>query len=197
MTKTINVLIVEDEPIIALEISYVLRKEGYRIVGPAHTATRAIDLLAGGQVDFAILDINLGRGQSGIEIAALIQSKYKIPYIFLTAFSDAHTLAAAQEQSPFGYLVKPFQPATLLSTSAIAISNFKRLQKGMDFSNLPVSLTQQEQNLCEHLIQGKSYQQVADEMIISINTVRYHIKNLYLKLDVNSRAALIGKLIGA
>lgn len=197
MAKPTNVLIVEDDPIIALEISHVLRKAGYRVMGPAHTAARAVDLLASKQADFAILDINLGRGQSGIEVAELIQRKYKIPYIFLTAFSDTHTLAAAQEQSPFGYLVKPFQPATLLSTAAVAISNFKRLQKGMDFSRISVSLTPQEQNLCELLVQGKSYQQMADELIISINTVRYHIKNLYLKLDVNSRAALVGKLIGA
>jgi len=193
--KTISVLIVEDDPIIALEIAHVLRTEGYRIAGTAHSAVRAVDMLASNDIDFAILDINLGRGETGIEVAALIHRKYQFPYIFLTAFSDTHTLAAAQEQAPFGYLVKPFQAPTLLSTTAIALSNYRRLRKGIDFSRLRVSLTPQEQQLCARLVEGKSYQLIADETFISINTVRYHVKNIYLKLAVNSRAELVAKLI--
>lgn len=193
-TKT-TVLIVEDDPIIALEISHVMREAGYYIAGPAYTAARAVDLLASGIVNFAILDINLGGGQSGIEVANLIQRKYKIPYIFLTAFSDAHTLAAAQAHAPYGYLVKPFQPATLLSTTAIAISNFHRSKKGLNLGKLSVKLTTQEKRMCELLVTGKSYQQMADELFVSINTVRYHIKNLYVKFSVNSRAELVSKLI--
>lgn len=172
-----------------------MREAGYYIAGPAYTAARAVDILASGIVNFAILDINLGGGQSGIEIADLIQRKYEIPYIFLTAFSDTHTLAAAQAHSPFGYLVKPFQPATLLSTTAIAISNFHRLQKGINFDRLSVELTTQEKRMCELLVTGQSYQQIADVLFVSINTVRYHIKNLYLKFSVNSRAELVSKLI--
>ncbi|RME98780.1 MAG: LuxR family transcriptional regulator [Bacteroidetes bacterium] len=56
-------------------------------------------------------------------------------------------------------------------------------------------LTAQEQRLCEQLTTGKSYQEIADALFISINTVRYHVKNLYLKLEVNSRAALVGRLL--
>jgi len=191
-----NILIVEDDPIIAMEIAYVLRSADYKVTGPAHSAVRAVDILAGNDIDFAILDINLGGGESGLEVAKLIQEKYQIPYIFLTAFSDGHTLQAAQEYAPFGYLVKPFQAPTLLSTTAVAISTFKRLRRGLDFSKLKVRLTPQEQKLCGFLVEGKSYQQIADELIISINTVRYHLKNLYLKMSVNSRAELVGMLIG-
>jgi DNA-binding NarL/FixJ family response regulator len=172
-----------------------MREAGYHITGPAYTFARAVDLLASGIIDFAILDINLGGGQSGIEIAGLIQRKYNIPYIFLTAFSDAHTLAAAQAHAPFGYLVKPFQSATLLSTAAIAISNFHQLQKGINFDRLAVALTTQEKRMCTLLVTGKSYQEMADELFVSINTVRYHIKNLYVKFSVNSRAEMVSKLI--
>jgi DNA-binding NarL/FixJ family response regulator len=143
-----------------------------------------------------LLDINLGGGQSGIDVARMIHETYQLPYVFLTAFSDEHTLAAAQEQAPYGYLVKPFQPATLLSTISVALSNFRRLRKGLDFDRLAVKLTPQEQRLCEQLITGQSYQEVADTLFISINTVRYHVKNLYLKLEVNSRAELVGRLLG-
>lgn len=190
-----KILIVEDDPIIALELSTLLSQAGYRVVDTAHTATKAIDRLARGNVDFAILDIHLGSGQTGIDVARVIHEKYAIPYIFLTSFSDAHTLEAAKEQAPYGYLVKPFQEPTLLSTISIALSNFKRLKKGINFSKLPVALTQQEQRLCELMSQGKSYQQIADVLFISINTVRYHVKNLYAKLEVSSRAELVALLI--
>lgn len=193
--QTTRILIVEDDPIIALELGQVLQQAGYRVAGKAHTAVRAIDKLAGGNIDFVLLDINLGNGQSGIDIARLLHETYHLPYIFLTAFSDEHTLAAAKEQAPYGYLVKPFQAPTLLSTISVALSNFQRLQRGINFDRLPASLTKQEQRLCEHLVGGKSYQEVADELFISINTVRYHIKNLYLKLDVNSRAELVSQLL--
>ncbi|MEL7222636.1 MAG: LuxR C-terminal-related transcriptional regulator, partial [Bacteroidota bacterium] len=95
----------------------------------------------------------------------------------------------------YGYLVKPFQPATLLSTTAIAISNFQRIKKGLNLGKLSVKLTNQEKRMCELLVTGKSYQQMADELFVSINTVRYHIKNLYIKFSVNSRAELVSKLI--
>ncbi|MEM1214051.1 MAG: response regulator transcription factor [Bacteroidota bacterium] len=194
MPKT-NVLIVEDDPIIALELSTLLSRADYRIVATVHTAAKAIDRLGRGDVHFAVLDIHLGSGQTGIDVARVIHEKYAIPYLFLTSFSDPHTLEAAKEQAPYGYLVKPFQEATLLSTIAIALSNFQRLQEGMDFSQLPVALTPQEQRLCELLSQGQSYQQMADALFISINTVRYHIKNLYAKLDVGSRAEAVRVLL--
>lgn len=194
-TDALNVLIVEDDPIIAMEISHVLKAKGYRIAGVAHTVAKAIDRLAGRDVDFVVLDIHLGSGQSGIDVAAVIHNKYRIPYIFLTAYSDPHTLAATQEQAPFGYLVKPFQPATLLSTIAVAASNFQRMQRGLDFARLPFKLTKQEQKLCQALLTGKSYQEISEGLFISINTVRYHVKNLYLKFNVNARAELIAKLL--
>ncbi|RMF01570.1 MAG: response regulator, partial [Bacteroidetes bacterium] len=125
-----SILIVEDDPIIALELEQVLRQQGYRIAGKAHSAVQAIDRLAAGGIDFAILDINLGSGQSGIDVARIIHRKYELPYIFLTAFADEHTLTAAQEQAPYGYLVKPFQTPTLLSTISVALSNYRRLRKG-------------------------------------------------------------------
>jgi len=113
----------------------------------------------------------------------------------LTSYSDDATLEAAQEVSPYGYLVKPFQPPTLLSTIKIALSNHSKLaeRKGLNYQG--TSLSDREMNICEKLALGKSYQEIADTEYISLNTVRYHIKNLYAKFEVNSRANLVSKLI--
>lgn len=191
----LSILIVEDDPIIAHDILIILKKHGYQRVVVCHKASKAIDRLASDTVDFVILDIYLGGAQSGIDIAKIIHEKYNLPYIFLTAFSDPETLRDAQEQGPYGYLVKPFQEATLLTTISIALSNHRSRNRFLSFDHLRVSLTEQEMVICRGLFEGKSYQQVADQQHISINTVRYHVKNLYLKFDVKTRAALIAKLI--
>ncbi len=70
-----------------------------------------------------ILDINLGSGPSGVEIAEVLHTKYRLPYISSHSYSDPATLEAAMEQGPFGYLVKPFQDETVLSTLAVAWTN--------------------------------------------------------------------------
>ncbi len=192
-----SVLIVEDDPIISHDISIILQQHDYKVVAVCHKATKAIDRLSKGGIDIVILDIHLGSGQSGIDVAQVIHSKYHLPYIFLTSFSDQATLQAAQEQGPYGYLVKPFQEATLLTTLSLALSNHSAQHTGsIDFSILD-QLTDKESKICELLYHGKSYQEVADGLHLSINTIRYHVKNIYIKMDVSSRAELIGKLLGS
>lgn len=188
-----KILIVEDDPIIAYDISIILQKNGYDISSICHNATKAIDFLSKTSCDAAILDIHLGTGQSGIDLARIIHNKYQFPYIFLTSFSDEKTLQAAQEQGPYGYLVKPFQEATLLTTLSLAINNH-RVLKGSSQVSFPNSLTDKEKDLCEALIEGLSYQAIAEQMHVSINTIRYHVKNIYSKCDVKSRAELIAFL---
>ena len=132
--EELNVLIVEDEAVIAADIRSLLRSEGCKIAGVAYNGSRALDLLSSTNPNFAILDVHLGTGPSGIDVAEVIHSKYRIPYIFLTSFSDEHTLSAAQEQGPYGYLVKPYQERTLLTTISIAWSNYKRQEKQDDWN---------------------------------------------------------------
>ena len=192
---SIRILIVEDDPIISHDIELILSNAGYLVEGTAFNAVQAINHLASKDLDFALLDIHLGKGDSGIDVAEIIHTKYQIPYVFLTSFSDKTTLAAAMEQGPYGYLVKPFQEATLLSTISLALHNHSKQSKASELNYKNQSLTDQEKKICKGLYDGKPYQQIADEMFISINTVRYHVKNLYIKYDVKGRAELVNKLL--
>ncbi len=192
----LKILIVEDDPIIATDIKSLLKHEGFGVVGVAKNALRALDLLHSAKPNFAILDVHLGKGQSGIDIAEIIHDKYHIPYIFLTSFSDNETLAAAQEQSPYGYLVKPFQDRTLITTIATAWLNYKKTLKSdePDFTAHNVALTEQEQVICTHLYRGESYKQICAARYISMNTLKYHVKNIYSKFKVAGRAELTALL---
>ena len=83
-----RILIVEDDPIVAADIeSLILDEKDYFVSGVAHNATSALDILANRIVDLVLLDINLGTGPSGIDIAKIINEKHELPFIFLTAFS--------------------------------------------------------------------------------------------------------------
>lgn len=187
-------MIVEDEIVIAQDIAMLLKKHGAIVSSICYTGHKAVNSLEAIDADIAILDINLGTGLSGIQVAQAIKSADKCPYIFLTSFSDSATLQEAQETSPYGYLVKPFQEATLIATLSLALSNFSKQKETIHFAAFP-TLTEQEKQLCMQLYQGKSYKEIAADCYISINTVRYHVKNIYVKLEVNSRAELTAALI--
>lgn len=196
-SSELRILIVEDDPIIATDIKLLLRKEGLQVVSHAKNAIRAYDLLISTSPNFIILDIHLGTGPTGIDVAEVIQNKYNLPYIFLTSFSDTDTLSAAQEQGPYGYLVKPFQEKTLLTTIAIAWSNYQRLatKNEINFDKLEANLTTQEKAICQLLFSGDSYKQICETLTISINTLKFHVKNIYSKLGVTGRAELTHKFL--
>jgi len=196
MREELKILVVEDDPIIATDIKSLLRSEGFSVVGTAKNALRAYEMLKSSQPNFAILDIFLGTGPSGINIAEAIHGHYHIPYIFLTSFADEETLAAAQEQGPYGYLVKPFQDKSLITTISVAWSNYQRVLKQSEFNlgRFDVELTEQEEKICRLLYQGAPYKQIADQLFVSTNTVKFHVKNIYSKFGVASRAELTALL---
>lgn len=195
--EDLKILVVEDDPIIAMDIKSLLRSEGFHLVGHAKDALRAYDMLQSRQPNFVVLDIHLGNGPSGIDVAEVIHDKYHIPYIFLTSFSDPITLEAAQEQGPYGYLVKPFQEKTLLTTISIAWSNFQRMNNTSkdDTPEIDVKLTEKEEVIFKELLKGSSYKQICQDIDMKMNTLKYHIKNIYSKFDVNGRAELIAMFV--
>ncbi len=190
--KDARILIVEDDPIIAMDLRGILQQNGLKVAGVAKNATRAFDILGNHEIDLAIIDIHLGSGPSGIDVAEVIHEKYEIPYIFLTSFSDPDTLAAAQEQGPYGYLVKPFQDKTLLTTLLTAWNQYSRMDqyRNKRRSDLMSKLTPQEQAVCMQLVAGKSYRQCCDSLFISMNTLKFHVKNIYQKLELGGRSEL-------
>ena len=95
-----NILIVEDEPIIAEDLATLLQKEGHSIVGIANTGEEALDMLANRSPKMVLLDIALNTSMSGLEVAEIINEKYHIPFIFITSFSDNYTLDRVRNLFP-------------------------------------------------------------------------------------------------
>jgi DNA-binding NarL/FixJ family response regulator len=102
-----NILIVEDEMIIAMEIAAIIKKMGHAVVGTAMKGEDAISLAELRKPDIVLMDIFLKGMMDGITAAEIIYHSYRIPVIYLTANSDVNTLERAMKTRPFGYLTKP------------------------------------------------------------------------------------------
>lgn len=123
MTKT-RVLIVEDEFIIAEDISETLRELGYQVVGNATNYQEAINAFNTQAIDIVLVDINLGEEKDGIDVGTALREKYQLPFIFITSHADKTTVDKAKQLKPNGYLVKPFDKNDLYTSIEIALSNF-------------------------------------------------------------------------
>jgi len=125
----LNIIVVEDEAIIADHILICLRQLGFRPWGPAVNLKEAIGYVNRGPADLALVDINLNQKNEGIEFGHFLKKQGEIPHIFLTANTDAKTFQAAKETTPMGFIVKPFQRTDLYTNIEIALSNWKLLNQ--------------------------------------------------------------------
>jgi len=120
----LKVLIVEDEMIISESVKQSLVKLNYDVVGIASKYIHALEMLESLEVNLVLIDINLNGLKSGIDLAKHIQENFNIPFIYVTANSDSHTLEKAKNTRPSGYLVKPFSEENLYSAIEVASFNF-------------------------------------------------------------------------
>ncbi len=117
--------IVEDEIIIADSIRAILEGMNYVVPEPCADYDEALQMLHNERPDLVLLDINLaGREADGIAVARYIRGHLNLPFIFLTANSDAATLARAKPVTPNAFLVKPFLAEDLYTAIEIAMHNF-------------------------------------------------------------------------
>ncbi|MES2704152.1 MAG: LytTR family transcriptional regulator DNA-binding domain-containing protein [Bacteroidota bacterium] len=116
--------IVEDEFIIASDIQSTLQELDYDVPAPCKNYDEAIAMLVKERPDIAILDIQLAGSRDGVDVAEYIRQHIDIPFIFLTANSDAATVERVKKVQPNAYLTKPFQKKDLHVSIEIALSNF-------------------------------------------------------------------------
>lgn len=116
-----KVMIVEDEPAVAEQLSESLLELGYVVQTVENTVRAAIEAMSKHEIDLALMDIRLDGLMDGIEAAELILASYEIPIVYLTAYTDDETLARVRKSGPYAYVVKPFVPGTLHTTIQIAL----------------------------------------------------------------------------
>jgi PAS domain S-box-containing protein len=120
MAKT-QILIVEDEFIVAEDIKVHLTNFGYEVIGTVNTGESAIEKARDLKPDIILMDITLQGELSGIEAADQVRIHYNIPVIYLTAFAQKETIELAKKTGPYGFLTKPINYDDLQRTIDIAL----------------------------------------------------------------------------
>ncbi len=195
-----KIIIVEDEALIAAEIKSTLELLNYKVVGHAINGDRALDLFSSTEADLILLDICIKGTKSGIDLAKIIKSKYDIPFIYLTSYSDRLTLDQVKETTPYGYIVKPFTENDLKVNIEMAIHNFNLEKQKEMFSKsyietkFNISLTDREYGVLEAFKDGLSYKDAATKLFISVNTVKTYQKRLFKIMGVGSKYELLEKI---
>ncbi|MCK5146112.1 PAS domain S-box protein [bacterium] len=121
MKKKSQILIVDDERLVAADLSHTLETLGYDVIGAASSGEEALNILSGSQPQLVLMDIIIQGEMTGIEASQIIKDRYDIPIVFLTAHTDEKTLDEAKVTGPYGYLIKPFEASELKTTIELAL----------------------------------------------------------------------------
>ena len=122
--EKVNILIVEDESIVALDLASGLEHDGYNIVGIADNAEEAQQLFNDNEVDIILMDVNIIGDKDGIDTAIEILKQKAVPIIYLTAFTDAATIERIKKTHPAAFLSKPYSLTNVRIAIDLAINNF-------------------------------------------------------------------------
>ena len=131
-----NILVVEDESIVAKDIQVCVRKLGYNVIGICSTGESAVEKALDERPDLIMMDIMLKGEMSGIQAAAAIRKDHDIPVIFLTAYTERDTVDKDKETEPYGYIIKPFKEIDIQTAIEIALykhSKEKVVKQERDF----------------------------------------------------------------
>jgi PAS domain S-box-containing protein len=124
-----RILIVEDEALLAEEIRERLMRLGYTVASVVDSACEAVVVASKVRPDLVLMDIRLRDGDDGTVAASAIVQRTQAPIVFLTAHSDADTIARATAVGPFGYVLKPFREQDLVVAIETALTRHRLEQQ--------------------------------------------------------------------
>lgn len=120
----VRILIVEDEPLIAEDLRGHLEALGYAVCAVCDNALDAMAEIAAQRPDLLLLDINLGDGADGVQLAEKVRAKHRVPFIFVTSHSDKATLERVKPLRPAGFIIKPFDENDLRTQIELALARY-------------------------------------------------------------------------
>lgn len=123
-----EVYIVEDEPIILMNLKMALKKKGIKVLGHSDEYDEAVAEISKMKPTLVLLDIQLEGEKDGVQIA-LFLDQMSIPYLYITSQTDPNTLARVKETNPLGFIVKPFTEAGLMSNIELAWHSIAKEQE--------------------------------------------------------------------
>lgn len=197
--KSKKVLVVEDDEVTALNLKISLEKQGYSVCAIADDAVTAKSKMKVYSPDIVIIDISLQESDDGIKLANYIREKQLMPFIFLTAHSDDHIIEDASKTEPYGYIIKPFDPANLHVTIQMALYKYDQEKKrNENFDSLKVDKLNLEKLLYNKKLSDKPIVPFGDKYFLDISVCEtfYENKKIRLTKKENSFIRLLVAQLG-
>jgi DNA-binding NarL/FixJ family response regulator len=204
----ISVSIVDDEKGLRDSITtFVNGSPGFRCVSAYGSAEAALQGLPNDRPDVVLMDINMA-GMTGIEcVERLKVAAPELQIVMLTVYEDTEQIFKALSAGATGYLLKRLTPAKLLQairevhaggspmSNSIARKVVASFQKAGRAGEKQTHLSPREETVLDCLAKGLTYKQIADQLGISIDTIRTYLRRIYEKLHVQSRTEAVAKYL--
>jgi len=210
MSKPIKISLVDDSPDLRENIvGYLEAFPEFECLHTYASAEEALADLPKAAPDIVLMDINLGaNAMDGIECVRRLKTMLpKVQVVMLTVFEDSEKIFRTLAAGASGYLLKRQRPEELVAairevivggapmSTSIARIVVKSFQSAPAHQPAGAELSHREQEVLEGLAQGLAYKQIADQLDVSIHTVRNYIRRIYEKLHVRSRTEAVAKFL--
>jgi DNA-binding NarL/FixJ family response regulator len=207
-TTTSRIAIIEDQRDIRECLTFLINgTEGYECSGSYRTMEEALDKIKPPLPDLVLSDIGLP-GMNGIDGIRILKDSYpNLLILMLTVYDDDERIFDAMCAGATGYLLKKTPPATLLASlketigggapmspevARRVISLFRQFRPP---ESVDYNLTPHETRLLKLFVEGHIYKTAAVELGVSVNTINFHVRNIYEKLQVHTRSEAVAKAL--
>jgi DNA-binding NarL/FixJ family response regulator len=199
-SEPLRVVIADDHPLMLAGIRRTLeRSENIEVVGEARSGPEVLDVVKRSKPEVVLLDLRMP-GMSGDECIEQIRTSWPdIKVVVLSALEDSQSIDAALSAGASAYVVKSVMPADITSVIRQAASGsvFHSIARPVgarsasDPTPTEASLTDREQTILGAIAAGKTTAAIAADLWVSEHTVKFHLTNIYRKLEVPNRAAAV------
>lgn len=203
---SINVGIVEDDKDLRENLMlFINESEGFTCVHSFSDAEMALEQIPKLSLDVVLMDIHLPQKDGISCVKSLVEITPQTDYVMCTSFEDTETVFKALKVGAKGYITKTSSPSKILEaitdvfnggspmSSNIARKIVESFQADLKENSEIKKLTEREKEILALLSEGFRYKEIAYKLFLSTETVRTHIRNIYVKLQVNSRTDALNK----
>ena len=195
--RHLKILIADDHQLMIHAIRLVLEdSEDIEIVGEADSGSKVLPLVGQTSPDLVLLDIRMP-GMDGLTVLERLRERYpKVRVAVLSAVDDPSVIQAAFNRGASAFIVKHIDPRDLPAAirQAIAGAIFQPLgllERAADVAAREADLSKRELTILQALQSGQSNKQIAAQLFLAEQTVKFHLTNIYRKLGVNSRTEAV------
>lgn len=187
----LNILVVEDEVIIASSLQEMLSDLGYNKSQRINNFSDAKAAIDSDKYDLVILDINLEGNYEGLELGQLCNEKF-IPHFFLTSYSDKETFQQAKSSKPGSYVIKPFNKNEIMVAVELSLVDSSiEIKTQVESASQKFKFSKREQEIVLGVVRQMTNTAISEELSLSPNTIKYHLRNIFSKMGTTSKAEVI------